>query len=283
MRNRPSSRSHRAIPHFQLGSLGVAPCIYRRFVGQGSECVDTESPYLAFIVALHVATALALIVFFWRDWVRIIKGLIQSIRQRSIDTPDQRLGWLLIIGTIPIGIVGLLLEHTFRTTFGKPTFAAPFLIVNGLMLFAAERLRRNSKETTAAGSDERLGAMSTKDAVIIGSSQIGALAAGISRSGASMTGGLLRDLSHEDAARFSFLLATPVILAAGVLKIPDLFGSLGDGIRMQALAGAACSFVAAYFSVRFLTRYFETKTLTPFAIYCVIAGAISVLHFNFGL
>jgi undecaprenyl-diphosphatase len=245
-----------------------------------------ESFYLAFLVALHVATALALIVFFWRDWVLIIRGFFRSIRTRRIDDPHQRMAWLLVIGTIPVGLFGLAFEHSLRTLFAKPLAAALFLTLNGFILLAGERLRRRQVEhatlqkaaaptTTATGVET----LSNADAAIIGTSQIGALFAGISRSGITMVTGLLRGLDHEDAARFSFLLATPVILAAGVYKLPDLAGPLGDGIRAQALVGSLCAGVAAYLSVRFLTKWFHTRSLVPFGVYCLVFGAISIVRF----
>ena len=243
--------------------------------------------------------------FFWRDWLRILAGFATSLRYRRIQTPEQRLAWLIVVGTIPVGLAGLALEHLFRTTLGKPVPAAAFLIVNGVILFAGERLRRRvPAEVGAAGSspgavdngrgvvdngrgvdNNRLGQLDESDlrlarmpmarGVLIGSAQILALLPGISRSGVTMVAGLMRGLNHDDAARFAFLLATPVILAAGVLKIPDLFGPMGAGIHGQVLAGSVASFVSAYFAVRFLTRYFHTRTLTPFAIYCTLAGAAS--------
>jgi undecaprenyl-diphosphatase len=301
---------------FPVSSLGHSVIIPALIGGQWADHLSVskpESPYLAYIVALHVATALALLVFFWRDWLRILRGFGTSLRDRAIRTPDERLAWLIIVATIPVGITGLLLEHVFRTTLGKPMPAAAFLAVNGLILLGAQRLVRASARTRAAEpagvvarepaaamvgtpvapdravhvgeepteaiqSDRRLSRLSFKEAVIIGCAQILALLPGISRSGATMVAGLTRGLSNEDAARFSFLLATPVILAAGVLKIPDLFGPLGDGIRGQALAGAVASFVTAYLAVRFLTRYFETRTLTPFGIYCLLAGIGSFVY-----
>ena len=253
-----------------------------------------ESPYLAFIVGLHVATAVALLVFFWRDWLRIVAGFVSSLRYRRLRTPGERLAWLLIVGTIPVGICGLLLEHLFRTTLGRPVPAAAFLITNGVVLYGAELLRRRADialpapATTAAGgpgsarevdaaADARLAQMSLGRATLIGSAQVLALLPGLSRSGVTMAAGLLRGLSHEDAARFSFLLATPVILAAGALKIPDLVGPLGAGIHGPIIAGSIASFVSAYLAVRFLTRYFETRTLTPFAVYCVLFGTASLI------
>ena len=242
-----------------------------------------ESFYLAFLVALHVATALALLVHFRTTWARIIRGLFTSARKRGIDTPDERLAWLLVVGTIPVGVTGLALEHFLRTVFAKPAAAGAFLMVNGAILFIGERLRRQAAvQTGAAGEVEppcrQLDTLELREAGVIGVAQTLALFAGISRSGITMVGGLLRGLNHEDAARFSFLLATPIIFAAGVYKIPDLAGPLGDGVRGQALAGGVAAFVAAYVAVRFLERYFERRTLTPFAIYCFAFGGASLVH-----
>ncbi|TVT20526.1 undecaprenyl-diphosphate phosphatase [Amycolatopsis acidiphila] len=273
---------------FPVSSLGHSVLIPALVGGRWAHDLDVssaESPYLAFIVGLHVATAAALLVFFWRDWVRIIGGFFTSIRHRRIQTPAERLAWLIILATIPVGISGLLLEHLFRTVLGKPIPAASFLIANGLVLYVGERLRRKASDpapasgggATTVASDVRLSRLTFGRGVLIGSAQILALLPGISRSGVTMVAGLLRGLSHEDAARFSFLLATPVILAAGALKIPDLTGPLGIGIHGPILAGSVASFVSAYLAVRFLTRYFHTRTLTPFAIYCVAAGGASLL------
>ena len=276
---------------FPVSSLGHSVLIPALVGGQWAQDLNVsapESPYLAFIVGLHVATAAALLVFFRKDWARIIVGFFSSIRHRRVQTSAERLAWLIVVATIPVGITGLALEHLFRTTLGKPVPAAAFLIANGVVLYLGERLRRKAAPETLgaipadapgaaadvdAAADERLSRMSFGRAAFIGTTQVLALLPGISRSGVAMVGGLVRGLSHEDAARFSFLLATPVILAAGVLKIPDLFGPLGAGIHGQVLAGSAASFVSAYLAVRFLTRYFHTRTLTPFAIYCTLAGA----------
>jgi undecaprenyl-diphosphatase len=244
-----------------------------------------ESFFLAFVVGLHVATALALLIFFRRDWVRIIRGFFRSIARRKVETPDERLAWLLVVATIPAGLTGVLLEHPIRTVFAKPYAAAALLIVNGLILFAGERFRRRAEVHQLAvqrGLDEgqdsrRLDTLEYREAGVIGLAQVLALFAGISRSGITMVAGLVRGLSHEDAARFSFLLATPIILAAGVYKLPDLFGTLGNGIRGQVLAGSVAAGISAYLSVRFLVKYFETKTLIPFAIYCVAFGAFMLV------
>lgn len=294
---------------FPVSSLGhsvIIPALVGGSWARDLSVSAPESPYLAFIVGLHVATAVALIVFFRRDWVRIVGGLLSSVRDRRVHTADQRLGWYLVLGTIPVGIAGLLLEHTVRTVLGRPVPAAAFLVLNGVVLGVAERLRRqgergarNPRVTVDTGddvgrrstareiaaldpgeaSDRRLARTGVRGALVIGAAQIAALLPGVSRSGAAMVAGMGRGLSHEDAARFSFLLATPVILAAGVLKLPDLAGPLGDGIRGQVVFGSVLSGLSAYVSVRFLVRWFTTRTLTPFAVYCVAAGLLSLVVF----
>jgi undecaprenyl-diphosphatase len=290
---------------FPVSSLGHSVLLPALIGGRWAADLNVaapESPYLAFIVGLHVATAFALLAFYWRDWLRIITGFGTSLARRQVRTPDQRLAWLIVLATIPVGISGLLLEHTFRTVLGKPIPAAIFLTVNGVILLVGERLRRRANEpvpaavAVAAGdaappgpsragrgeraeeadADVRLSRLGMGEGTAVGSAQILALLPGISRSGVTMVAGLTRGLSHIDAARFSFLLATPVILAAGALKIPDLFGPLGAGIHGQVLVGSAAAAVAAYGSVRFLSRWFVTRTLTPFAIYCLVAGLVSV-------
>jgi undecaprenyl-diphosphatase len=277
---------------FPVSSLGHSVILPALIGGRWARDLNVstpESPYLAFIVGLHVATALALLVFFLRDWIRVLTGFATSLRYRRIRTPDERLAWMIILATIPVGVTGLLLEHTFRTVLGRPVPAAVFLTVNGVLLFGAERLRRRAVPAPAPApavdggtaddaraSDQRVAATTFTTTTLIGSAQILALLPGISRSGVTMAAGLRAGLSHEDAARFSFLLATPVILAAGALKLGDLFGPLGDGIRGQVAAGSVAAGVAAYLAVRFLTRYFQTRTLTPFAIYCLVAGAASL-------
>ena len=312
---------------FPVSSLGhnvLIPAIIGGAWASDLNVSKAESPYLAFIVGLHVATAIALLIYFWRDWIRIIGGFLTSIRDRRVRTEDQKLAWMIIVATIPVGIVGLLFEHAFRVIFGKPILAGIFLAVNGVILIAGERYRsRASKAADAAIADERdprlvpgrepelvaagrgptagparagardprqqeqaeaiqadrrLARMSYPQATLVGSAQILALLAGISRDGVTMVAGMARGLSREDAARFAFLLATPVILAAGALKVPDLLGPLGNGIRGQILLGSVLSGAGAYLSVRFLLRYLRTRTLTPFGVYCLIAGVASVLY-----
>jgi len=250
----------------------------------------SESFYLAFVVALHVATAIALLVYFRSDWARIIRGFLRTLRTRRLETPDERMAWLLIVATIPVGLTGLAFEHALRTLFAKPLAAAIFLTLNGVVLYVGERVRRRAavrklvaEHATASSEGEtgrRLDKLDFKEAGVIGVAQVGALFAGISRSGITMVAGLTRGLDHEDAARFSFLLATPVIFAAGIYKVPDLLGPLGNGVRGQAIVGSVFAGLAAYASVRFLMRFFETRTLMPFAIYCVAFGAASIVRFR---
>jgi undecaprenyl-diphosphatase len=276
---------------FPISSLGHSVLIpawlgWDKIVGAQSA---SESFYIAFVVALHVATALALLWYFRADWVRIVRGFLHTLRTRKLETPDERLAWLLIVATIPAGLTGLALEHALRTLFAKPLAAAIFLTINGLILLAGERVRRRAavralvaEHPTAASEGEvgrRLDTLDFKEAGVVGVAQVGALFAGISRSGITMVAGLVRGLDHEDAARFSFLLATPIILAAGVYKLPDLTGPLGNGIRGQVLAGSIAAGLAAFAAVRFLMRFFETRNLMPFAIYCLVVGGISIIRF----
>jgi undecaprenyl-diphosphatase len=363
---------------FPVSSLGHSVLVpawlggsWQTLVTQSSQQDSESSFYLAYIVALHCATALALMWFFRADWVRIIRGFFRSLpasvrlslqhrRLRlAVADKDERLAWMIIFATIPVGLTGVALEHTFRVVFAKPAAAAILLFVNGLVLLGAEALRRSAVRRRRAGaaaaagrpaqvpapasapaatapgppwetaapvspgtpgygyvanpgyrghsdgtgvgqpashrnpsggraaadvdaaeqSDARIARLSYASGMLIGATQILALLAGISRSGVTMAGGLWRGLDHEDAARFAFLLATPVILAAGVLKVPSLFGPAGAHIHGQAIVGVIVCGIAAYLSVRFLVRWFQTRTLTPFAIYCLAFGALSIIRF----
>jgi undecaprenyl-diphosphatase len=374
---------------FPVSSLGhnvLLPALIGGSWASDLNVSEASSPYLAFIVGMHVATALALLIYFWRDWIRIIGGFFSSIRHRQVQTRDQKLAWMIILATIPVGLVGVVADKPFRELFGKPIVAGVFLIINGIILYCGEKFRprasiqadqavaaeRERELVSAAGpagyqqagyepagyqqagyepagyqqapsgypdgapgygppqdpyqalyqpreapyrpgppapprapgqarqarhrqvsshqalreeelaqalsADERLVGMGYLKAITIGAAQILALLAGISRDGVTMVAGMGRGLSREDAARFAFLLATPVILAAGVLELPKLTGPLGHGIHGQILVGSVLSFVGAYLSVRFLMKYFQTRTLTPFAIYCFVFGLLSVVY-----
>lgn len=238
-----------------------------------------ESFFLSFLVVLHLATALALFIFYRREWFKIIGGFFTSLKNRRITSSYERLAWLLVVATIPAGLTGLIFEHILREQFAKPMAAAIFLVMNGFILLYGERVRRAkhdrsdfSLEATARHTSK----IGHKRAGIIGLAQVLALLAGISRSGITMVSGLISGLDYEDAARFSFLLATPIIFAAGLYKAPDFFGPLANGVRPQILAGGLAAGIAAYLSVRFLDKYFRDNSLKPFAVYCLLFGAFMI-------
>ena len=266
---------------FPVSSLGhgvVLPRLVHWHIHQNDKF------FLTFLIATHLATAIVLFFFFFRDWMRIIGGVVRSLREREIrpDDLDARLGWLLIVGTIPAGIIGLLLQDPLRKLFASPQSAAAFLIVNGVLLLAFERLRLRAPapDDHLGDADAQMGrTLNWRRALTVGGAQAGALVPGISRSGITMGGGLIVGLSNEHAARFSFLLATPVIGAAAALKVPELFGSTGNGVRGPAVVGGLCAAVTTFFAVKFLLRYFETNRLTPFGVYCILAGAVCTLIF----
>lgn len=257
---------------FPISSLGHS-VIIPKLVGWQ---IDQNSSYfLSFLVATHLATALVLLGFFWKDWLRIIRGVWGSLKNREIgNNTDARLGWLLVVATIPAGISGLLLEQQLKQLFASALFASGFLALNGLLLLGAEFLRKKRVDniSNSSDSDTRISKITWSKALVIGSLQSMALLPGFSRTGATMAGGLLVGLSHEDAARFSFLLATPIIGAAALLKIPELASSGNSSAIQVALISSMFAGLAAYFSVKYLVRYFKTKTLLPFAIYCFGVG-----------
>jgi undecaprenyl-diphosphatase len=314
---------------FPLSSLGHTVLIPSWIGGNWATLVRqeslSESPYLAFIVGLHLANAVALLLFYIREWARIIVGFFRTLVRRRIETDIERLSWLIVVATIPVGILGLVLEHEFRVLFAKPTAAAAFLTVNGVILAFGEYYRRKgrrgevasgpaleAKATPAAAASASAGDGAAADprgrarrfrdenfvelgpeteatlskhvtlwsAIWIGASQSLALLAGISREGVAMVGGLYRGLSNEDALRFAFLLSTPVIFAAGVLKVPDLLGPLGAGIRAQVIVGSIAAVIASLASIVFLLRYFKTRTLIPFAVYSLVFGIASLIRFG---
>jgi undecaprenyl-diphosphatase len=252
---------------------------------------QSESFWLAFVVTLHVGSALGLLAYYWRDWVQILGAFFRTLSTRRIETPTERLAWLIIAASIPAGILGLALEHQLRTLTAKPKVAAIFLMVNGCVLLAAERFRRRAEARELATDRRRsasdaakpdgareLATLEYREAFVVGVAQSTALVAGISRDGVTMGAGLARGLDRSDSARFAFLLATPIILAAGIVKLPDLLGHLGNGIRGQALVACAVAAVTAVFTVRFLVGYFKTRTLTPFAVYCLLFGLAMVIY-----
>jgi undecaprenyl-diphosphatase len=272
---------------FPISSLGhtvIFPHLFgwNNIVGWESQ---PESPWLAFVVMLHVGSAVGLLIYFWKDWVAIIRAFFTTVRKQRIETSTERLAWLIIVATIPVGILGLLLEHPLRVLFAKPLAASIFLMVNGVILLAAERYRRRAevrelaqREGAKPDGSRDLDTMEYREAALIGVVQSSALIAGISRDGVCMASGLARGLDNSDAGRFAFLLATPPILAAGVLKIGDLTGPLGGGgVRAAALIAAVAAAITAVFTVHFLTRYLRTRTLKPFGVYCILFGAVMTL------
>jgi undecaprenyl-diphosphatase len=323
---------------FPLSSLGHSVLIPAIVGGQWAKDLNVSaknSPYLAFIVGMHVATAIAMIIYFWRDWVRIIAAFFASLghfirpepgtRRWQPQGTDQTLAWMIILGTIPVGLAGVALQHLFTHVFSKPVLVGIFLFINGFILLGGERLRRRSADTESAQvardmelaaarqrtagargtggsgrhssgqravkqqaanlaveSDQRLVAVGFLGGILLGATQILALLPGISRDGIVMVSGMFRGLSRQDAARFSFLLSAPVIFAAGVLKISDLTGPIGNGIRGEVLFGSVLSGIGAYLALRFLVRYLSdaTRTLTPFAIYCLAAGLGSAIYLS---
>lgn len=322
---------------FPISSLGHTVLIPSWIGGTWATLVRQESmsssPYLAFIVGLHLATAVVLLGFYIREWLRLVIGFFRSLFRRRVVTEEERLAWLIVIATIPVGILGLLLEHQFRVLFAKPAASGVFLTINGLILLAGESYRRRrakeppllapaatpstypaaGRTPSARGGAHRIGAPTARhrlepalpraglrdkavvpmddeaerqlsrigflSAFVIGASQTLALLAGISREGVAMVGGLYRGLSNENAMRFSFLLSTPVIFAAGALKVPDLLGPLGNGIRGQVIAGSLAALVTSLLAIIFLARYFKTRTLKPFAVYSILFGMASIIRF----
>jgi undecaprenyl-diphosphatase len=268
---------------FPISSLGHGVILPRL---AGWNIHQNDKFFITFLVATHLATAIVLFGFFLGEWLRIFKGLGRSLRDRVIglEDHDARLGWLLVVGTIPVGIIGLVLENPLRKLFASAVTAAAFLVVNGVALLIFERLRRRppSPEDPAGDLNQIAARLSWRQAVFIGTAQAAGLIPGLSRSGFAMGGGLLAGLSNEDAARYGFLLATPIIGAAAALKLPELLGPTGDGVRGPALVAAVAAGLTTFVAVKFLLRFFETNRLTPFGVYCIGAGTICLLVFGLG-
>jgi undecaprenyl-diphosphatase len=271
-------------PVSSLGHTVLLPALLRWNVDEGSES------FLAFVVVLHLGTALALIVFYRNDWIAIIRAFVASVvRGRFTDDRNERTAWLLVAGTIPVGVLGVLLESSVKKLFASPIPVSLFLFANGFIMLLGEWLRRRqlaSNETQTPTNDgrsthyRRLDELKPRDGVFVGFAQSLALLPGISRAGSAIVAGLVRDLDHEDAARYSFLLATPVILAASLLEFPKLFAPDAHVVLIQAVVGGIVAGITAYASVAFLTRYFRHNDLSPFAWYCIAAGALSFILFT---
>lgn len=265
---------------FPVSSLGHAVLVPAWIGGSWSNfTTDPNSPYLAVTIALHLASAAALFVVFRKRWMKILVGAVDSARGRRSDAGQ--VFWRIFVATIPVGILGLVFEKPLRELFSKPLASAIFLTTNGLLLITAERLSRQTSATQSnEGSDRQIVEhLSFLAAISIGFSQSLALFSGISRFGISMSAGMLRRLSHATASDFAFLLALPVIAGAAVLKVPDLFAAQYKDLVPAILLGSFISFLATYASVTFLVRWFKTRTLYPFAIYCIIIGFASIIRF----
>lgn len=255
---------------FPISSLGhsvIVPSVLRWNIDQSSD------EFLSFVVLTHLATALVMIGFFWREWVAVALGALRSITKFKIDTAYGKLGWLIVVSTIPAGILGFLFQTQLQSLFGNALLVSVILVLNGLLLYAAEFFRKPAPE--GMPDDRAIAQMSWGKALMIGFAQCLALIPGFSRTGSTMTAGLIGGLSHENAARYSFFLAGPIILAAAVLKAPHVL-HYKAGLP-AACIGAVCAAASAYVSVRFLVRYFEAKTLKPFALYCIVAGIVSII------
>ena len=237
-------------------------------------------PSLAFDTVVHWGTMVAVIAYFWRDWVALVRAAWQSIResiqQRSWATtdPQARLAWWIVVGTIPAALIGYLWEDFFEALFSRPVAAASLLLVTALLLALSEYLgnphRAHKRDLTT---------LSGWEALLIGCAQALAIFPGISRSGATIAAGLLRGLERTAAARFSFLLATPIILGAGVLSVGDLVGS-GE-IAAQAtilIVGFLAAAISGFACISFLMRYLQTRRLYPFAIYCTLLAIFGLLR-----
>jgi undecaprenyl-diphosphatase len=268
-------------PVSSLGHTVILPALF----GWGN--LITAESFLPIVVTLHLGTAVALLAFYWRDWLVLLRALFKTIAGRSLEAdPQGRTIWLVIVGTIPVGLLGLLLEKPLQRIFFAvpwPFLPAAFLCLNGMLLYIGERLRQRAEPAgldrlKQEASFKHLGQLSFGQALLIGLAQSTALLPGISRSGISMVAGLRSGLTHEDALRFSFLLATPVILAAGLLEVPKLL-HYDRATQLEALAGGVVAGIAAYLSTRFLVRYFKVGRLTPFAFYCLAAGFIAFCIF----
>ena len=265
-------------PVSSLGHAVVVPLLFHL------DFNPADTTFVPLLVLLHLGTATALLILYREEWARMVVGFVRATVRGEIRTPDERMAVLLIVGTIPAGVMGVVFEERVKSLFTSGRPASVFLIVNAAILLGAEALRRRDERRAGVDAKARIaqeeafhdaGRLSVRAAVLVGSCQALALFPGISRAGATMAGGLLAGLRHEEAAHFSFLLATPVILAAGLLEVPQLFGTgapLGTYFFGAVLAG-----IAAYFSARFLIRYFRVGRLDPYAYYCAALGVAGLL------
>lgn len=259
-------------PVSSLGHAVVLPALLHLHVDEHA------AGFLPFLVVLHVGTLVALLAYFWHEWIGIVRGLLRAARPDDTEN-YRRLFGLLVLGTLPAVIVGFILEKPLRALFAAPEAAAAFLVINGILLLAGERMRRR----TATASSARLDNLRWRDALKIGIWQCAAFLPGISRSGAAMIGGLRAGLDHAQAARFSFLLTAPIITGAAVLEVPKLLRArhaVHAASPLVLLASGSIAGLAAFLSTAFLMRYFrrhETAGLKPYAFYCIVFGLCALL------
>jgi undecaprenyl-diphosphatase len=276
---------------FPISSLGhtvILPGLLPSIFGSTNLITDTscggQSCFLPLIVALHLGTSIALVLYFWRDWFQVLRSVFTMVKDADLKRgTDEWVSFLIVVGCIPAGLIGVLLETKLKELFASPVIAATFLVVNGSVLFAGEQLRRRAETRFKALTPKEreahfrpLASLSVKEAVIVGLFQSLALIPGFSRSGLTIVAGLGVRLTHEDAARYSFLLGAPIIGAAALLEVPLLFHEPSTTLVL-ILFGMILSGVAAFLSTKFLMKYFETGRLDPFAYYCWGAGLISLL------
>ncbi len=266
---------------FPISSLGHAILIPAWIGGSFREFISEENnAYLLITIAMHLASSIALFLVFRRRWFNLIGGTFIAIKSRGFQSTQFRVLSYILIATIPVGALGLIFGDYFQSIFGKPAFSAAFLTINGLLLIAAERMSKGSAVAQTGDSDYQIDQnINSKTALAIGFGQSLALFAGISRFGITMSAGLLRRLNHSVASDFAFLLSLPVIVGASIVKLPELFTTDAKELLGQILVGSIVSFIATYISVTFLVKWFKTKTLYPFAIYCLLFGIASFIRF----
>ena len=271
-------------PVSSLGHTVIVPGLFGwGYLQSGTSCAG-QSCFLPFNTALHLGTSVALVIYFWRDWLRVILTLFNSIKKGEVRTgTDDWVSWLIIIGIVPAALIGVALESFLKQLFGSPVIASAFLVVNGSILFAGERMRRRAEDKISfATAKEReasfrpLSSLTWREALLVGVAQSLALIPGISRSGVTMVAGLGVRLNHEDAARYSFLMSTPLIGLAALLEVPQLIG-LSATIWLYIVLGMIVAGITSYLSAKFLMKYFETGRLDPFAYYCWGAGLVSLV------
>jgi undecaprenyl-diphosphatase len=266
---------------FPISSLGHAILIPAWIGGSFREFISEENQsYLLITIAMHLASSVALFLVFRKRWIGLISGSFKAVTSRNYQSTPFRVLSYIVIATIPVGVLGLVFEDYFQSIFGNPAYSALFLTLNGLLLIGAERLSRSDVAHEFHDSDAEIDhRVNAETALAIGFGQSLALFAGISRFGVTMSAGLLRKLNHSVASDFAFLLSLPVIIGASIVKLPELFTTDAKDLLGQILVGSIISFIATYFSVTFLVRWFKTKTLYPFAFYCLFAGIISFIRF----